>query len=191
MKLKEISNIVPGHQFRTKIFPEDKGNYSVILMRNINNDNTINYKDLLKTNIEKIKPEQNISKNDILFRAKGNNNYASYIDKELENTTTNTHFFIIRNHSEKILPEYLAWYINQKPAQIYFLKHSPGTVIPIVTNKNLGNLNITIPDISIQKKIIQIHKLSVKEQNLSKQIIYKKKRLVEALLIKKIKGGLK
>lgn len=191
MKLSELSSIISGHLFRTKIFHENKGNYSVILMRNINDDNTVNYDELIKTSVEKIKPDQCIKKNDLLFRAKGNNNYATYIDRDLENTTTNTHFFIIRVKSEKILPEYLAWYINQKPAQMYFLQHSPGTVIPIITSKNLGNLNVVVPDIATQNQIIQIHKLSIKEENLLKQIVYKKKRLIEALLIQKIKGGVK
>lgn len=104
----------------------------------------------------------------------------------LKNTTTNTHFFIIRVKSDKILPEYLAWYINQKPAQTYFLKHSPGTVIPVITSKNLGNLDVSIPTLYIQKKIIEIHKLSIREAYLTKKILYKKKRLIETLLLKKV-----
>lgn len=186
VKLSSIADIISGILFRTKIFFDKYGDYSVILMRNINSDNSVNYNELVKTNIEKIKPAQLIRKNDILFRAKGNNNYASFIDRELENTTTNTHFFIIRVKSTKILPEYLAWYINQKPAQTYFLKHSPGTVIPVITGKNLGNLNVAIPSLSIQKKIVEVYKLSIREANLTKKILYKKKRLIETLLLKRL-----
>lgn len=84
VKLSNISDVISGILFRTKIYFDKCGNYSLILMRNINSDNSLNYNELMKTNIEKIKPEQLIMKNDILFRAKGNNNYATFIDRNLE-----------------------------------------------------------------------------------------------------------
>jgi len=186
MKLNELTTIFSGHLFRFKIENSPFGKYRVIQMRNINNDYTINYAGLPRVEINSIRNEQIINKNDIVFRCRGNNNFASIIDCEIENIIADTHFLIIRIKSNIISPEYLAWYLNQKPAQMYFLKNAQGTVIPLITAKILGSLEVTIPDLQTQNKIVELSKISIKEQELAQTIQRKRKLLIENLLIKKI-----
>ena len=155
-------------------------------MRNINHDNTIAYENLPKINVPSVKEEQILRKGDLLFRAKGNNNFASYIDRELENTITNSHILIVRIMSDQVMSEYVCWFLNQSKAQHYFFKNSPGTVIPVISGKTLANLNISIPDIKTQEKIIELYKLSIQEQELVRNISKKRKILIDNLLNKKI-----
>ncbi|HPZ07402.1 MAG TPA: restriction endonuclease subunit S [Candidatus Eremiobacteraeota bacterium] len=188
-RLKDISVITLGYQFREKILPISMGNISVIQMSNITDNYTLNTNNLIKTCIkeDELKEEHYLLQDDILFTPRGYKNFATLIDRPLEKTIAASHFYIIKIKEQKrITPSYLVWYINQKPAQEYFKKHAAGTRIPIINRKLLGQLIISIPDIETQIKITKIYNLSLRENFLLKEIQKKRKLFIETFLLKQL-----
>ena len=188
-RLKDISVITLGYQFREKILPISMGNISVIQMSNITDNYTLNTNNLIKTCIkeDELKEEHYLLQDDILFTPRGYKNFATLIDRPLEKTIAASHFYIIKIKEQKrITPSYLVWYINQKPAQEYFKKRAAGTRIPIINRKLLGQLIISIPDIETQIKITKIYNLSLRENFLLKEIQKKRKLFIETFLLKQL-----
>ncbi len=86
------------------------------------------------------------------------------------------------------MPEYLAWYINQAPAQEYL--HSSarhGTHMPLVPMSAFKGLEIEIPPLDKQKRIVELSDLVEKEKHLTNSIQEKRARLINAVCLKAAK----
>ncbi|MBU1864717.1 MAG: hypothetical protein KKH94_13750, partial [Candidatus Omnitrophica bacterium] len=123
---------------------------------------------------------------DILFKAKTNRPVAAVVEDTLNNTIATAHYFIIRLNVSNVLPGYLAWYLNQRPAQNYFSKNSGGTRVQVINKQVLGDLEVFVPEVSIQKKIEDVCKLHLKEEELLSSLKESKHKLVSAQLMKVI-----
>jgi restriction endonuclease S subunit len=66
--------------------------------------------------------------------------------------------------------------------------HANGTAIPIITVKALGNLPITIPALQKQKEIVEIYKLFNREKELMMQLVNKKEKLLQKVLLDQAGG---
>lgn len=134
------------------------------------------------------KPDKYVIKeNDLLFVAKGQYN-RSYLTHSVKKNSVAGNSFYILTPTQKILSEYLNWYLNSELAQDYFRKNISGSTIPFVSVATLSNLEIPVPDFSIQSKIAEIQSLFAIEMNLIEQIGKRKRKLVEASCIKAAKG---
>jgi restriction endonuclease S subunit len=77
---------------------------------------------------------------------------------------------VIRPADKKVLPQYLAWFLNNHTTQTLLKGQAIGTSIPSISKHVLENLEITVPNIEIQKAILQITKLRNKEKSLKQKI---------------------
>ena len=120
----------------------------------------VNWTSLIKTELTGKKAPRWLQKTDILFLARGNNNYATYLDEVNEQTLCSPHFFQIHVKDENIiLPEYLAWQINQKPVQNYLCSVGEGTVVRNIRRAVLESIPITVPTIKDQLLTIKVSKI--------------------------------
>lgn len=172
-KLSEVANITTGYPFRGRIKPSSKSEVLVLQMKDISGDLEVDWSSCVKADlVGKKKPEWLIN-GDILLAARGNRNYALYVGEKIEGykAVAAPHFFLIRNTNNQILPEFLAWYLNQTTAQKYFELNAEGSAAKSLRRVVVENLEISIPSETEQHKAIEIAK-NIKHQNqLAKQLI--------------------
>jgi len=129
-----------------------------------------------------------VNKNDVLFLSRGHRNYAIPIIAQLRNTVAASYFFILRIKTGKVLPDYLAWYINQAPAQEYLHNNARrGTHMPLVPLSAFADLTIEIPDIKSQSMIVSLSALMDKEKALLNELQEKRSQLIKAICLKRVK----
>ena len=187
IKLKNISSIQSGYSFRSKIQKEVSGNVQVIQMKDLTNEFSVNIHKLDKTKIQYLKNHYKMQKGDIIFRTRGSDTTACILDERVENAILAAPLLRIRINSRNILPEYVLWFINQTPAQAFFNSMAKGTFQKMVTKQVIEELEIEIPSLEQQHKIVKIAQLAEKEQKLLKDLIIKKNELVSSILLKRIK----
>jgi restriction endonuclease S subunit len=191
LTLKNIATIRTGYPFRGAVELDPNGNTQVIQIKDITSDNNLSEANLARTNIKNLKETYLVQLNAVLLIARGERRQAVAITKKIENTIAGHQFFVITpNPNVKVLSEYLAWYINQKPAQKYLEQHSKGTNVVLVTKEVLEALPIALPFLEVQKKIVHIYQLSLKEQELLNAIKEKRSKLIEVLLINSLQINL-
>ena len=118
-RIKDITEIQIGYQFRGRIEADSEGTHKVIQIRDFDALQNLQVADLYKV-LPKYNAERYlVNKRDVLFLSRGHHNYAISIKVTLDNTIAASYFFILRITSENIIPEYLAWFINQATAQGY------------------------------------------------------------------------
>jgi restriction endonuclease S subunit len=187
VKIKNIAEISSGYNFSKKVENDNFGNCRYIQLRDVDDSCTLDIDNLMKVNIKNIKQDSYIRKNDILFKSKSNNNIACVISEDFDKLVASAHYFIIRAKRDIVLPEYLAWYINQKPAQRYFELHSAGSTVSVVTKKILSALNVTILPIEKQKLVVELAKLRKKERGFEERITELKAKLFKQKILTLIK----
>ena len=187
-KIKDIADIQLGYQFRKKIEPERDGTYQVIQIRDFDENQNLNQEGLCRVTIDQLSEKYLVNKNDVLFLARGHRNYAIPVMDSMERTIAASHFFILKIKSEKVIPEYLAWFINQAPAQGYLHNLARrGSHMPIIPKSVFEDLKVHIPDIETQRKIVKLNTLIDKERTLLYNLREKRALLIRSLCLKAAK----
>jgi len=89
---------------------------------------------------------------------------------------------ILRPKPDIVSGEYLAWTINHSTTQRYFDSVARGTKLRMVSRASLEHLELDIPDIETQRKIVAIAALADREQALSVQAARLRRELTSKIL---------
>lgn len=178
-----ITDLFSGFSFRTKVENEVGGDLSVIQMKDLYGNYASIKSDLTKVSSEKISSKFFLQKGDVLFIAKGSNNFAIEYNLDLPKAIAASAFFILRPNTSKVVPAYLAWYINQSPVQQYLKENMAGTYIPNINKSTIEGIMVSLPAMDVQKKIVLIDDLRKKESLLMSQISEKREVAVRAALL--------
>ncbi len=185
--LKDIAEITSGFLFRSAIKPVSDGKHCVIQIKDTSN-NIIDWAKLSKVNIDGVREDLLLRDGDILFRSRGDKNTTAVIKDCPGNCVAASQLFIIRLKEQAFLPDYLAWYMNQKPAQRYFDQNARGSYIRLINKQVLGSLKVSVLPLEVQEKIIKVHQLSLKEKQLVAKIQEKREQLIDAVMLRKIQN---
>lgn len=123
---------------------------------------------------------------DVLFAAKGTKNFAAVFENHNEPSVASTSFFVLRPTDKKVLPQYLAWFLNSHTTQSLLKRQAIGTSIPSISKQVLENFEIAVPGIETQKAILQITKLRNKEKSLKQEIDSLREKEIQAMLLQAV-----
>lgn len=179
-----IEGLFSGYSFREKIDPDPNGSVGVLQMKDIQTDySNFDYQSLDKVNEFQFKEKFFLNKGDIVFVSKGVNNYAIVIEQLDFRIVASATFFIIRVDEKKIIPEYLAWYMNQKEAQNYFSEKKAGTYVPNLNKQDIMDLPLKVPPLQKQNAIAKTAILLNKEIDILEKLKANRKQLIQTQLI--------
>lgn len=186
MKLSKIASIKSGYHSRGKIEPLEDGSHFLLQARDVDGENlTYQIDTLIRFNPDLSRTDATLKNNDILFMAKGARNYSVLLGDIPASTMAAACFFLVRVSDENILPAYLSWYLNQPPVERYMVRHSGrGVHMPVVRRSVLEKLVIPIPNLEIQKKIVELEKVRLEEEDLINRLVKKRKQLITASCLK-------
>ncbi len=173
-----------GYSFRGKIQHIHNGGVRVIQLKDFENDYTVIGQDCTLVEREKIKDKYFLETGDVLFIAKGTNNF-SLVFKEIDNTPTiaSSALFVLKVDTRIANPFYVAWYLNQTEVQNYFKSNETGTYTKSISKPILEEAPITLPSLEIQYKIAQLASLHNIELALNHKIIALKNKLTTTQLL--------
>ena len=72
--------------------------------------------------------------------------------------------------TRKLLPEYLFMYFNRPEFDRYARFNSWGSAREVFTMDDMNEVTIPIPNISVQKEIVNIHKCYIERQRIAAQL---------------------
>jgi restriction endonuclease S subunit len=183
---KSIKNIC---RIQTGLFAKPSGKGEVIYLQARHFDENgkllgILHPDLMGNDISQ---KHLLQEGDVLFAAKGNKNFAAVYENHNAPAVASTSFFVIKIKDRKVLPEYMAWFLNNQSTQTLLKGQATGTAMPSISKQVLENLEIPIPSIQTQKVILQISKLRAKEIILKQEIEALRENQIQQQIINAIK----
>ncbi|HED14318.1 MAG TPA: hypothetical protein ENI62_11815 [Gammaproteobacteria bacterium] len=184
--LKSIADIQVGYQARDRVKESTRGTHYLIQSKDFDSLHRLHPENLITFFPERNPENYSVRKKDVLFQARGVEHFAYCIEDDLSDTLAAGSFYILRMQSKELLPLYLAWWLNQAKAQAWLRTQARGTGISFISKHTLSRLQITIPPLTIQKKVVKIVTLARREQFLLDRLAQTRLRLVEAVCIKAI-----
>jgi len=166
--LTSISSLRAGVQFRGEAPYSASGSIHLLQVRDAKSSSSIEDHELQSLSDDAVKPSDFLKLGDIVIRSKGKHHPAVLIEPELPQTVASGYCLIIS--PQKIHPAFLAWYLNQEPAQQYMDQHAIGTVIPVLNKKTLGEMSVPLPDLKTQERIAEIFTLQLQEGRIAKNL---------------------
>jgi hypothetical protein len=157
--------------------------YPVIQIRNVTEFGTLDLSGLAKMELEEVPSRFFMNKGDVLFCARGTRNQAAPCLVDVDKVVVGSQFFILKITADSVLPEYVAWFINQLPAQRHFEERTSGSHVRMILRGDLLDLPVTVPPLSVQRQILDLHKLQMQEQTLLNQLANKRQELLSGLCI--------
>ena len=179
--LKDIARVQMGLSFRSRIEPEADGTIAVVQMRDLTEDNKLSQRKLITVKMDGLNGRHLVKCNDLIFRSRGQTTTAAIIDTEIGPAIVAAPLLRIRVTSEHVLPEYLCWFVNQPSAQAFLHSRATGTAMTVIGKAALDALEVPLPALETQERIVALADLSNKEQRLMRELAAKKEKLVRGI----------
>ena len=185
MKLKEIANIRTGlvlSRKKASLSADVKIQYKQITLKSFSNttsltldyiDNFVSTEEIADTYLSRV--------GDVVVRLREPIT-AVYIDESTKNMVIPSLVVIVRVESRMMYGEFLAYYINSTASQKMLEKEIKGTTIAAIKTKDLEELEVVLPSLEEQKKVVAFMKLSQNEMELLDKLKKEKQQFSHAVL---------
>ena len=177
-RLAEICSIHSGYTARNRL--EDGGTNGILTLqlRDIASDGTIDLDRLLRSELNGLPDRYLVGAGDVIFRSRGEYNTATALDDRFRAPVVAVlPLIIIRPNVNVVIPEYVAWTINQLGAQRYFDTFARGTSMRMIPKSCIDELQINLPALTTQRRIVAVDALAEREKQIALLIAEKRRRL--------------
>lgn len=182
--LGQLVELRAGHPFRGAVPYAESGNGYVIQMRDVARDAGVAWPNLVRTRIQSRKVPDWLAPGDILFVARGTQNFALHLDDVPRQAVSSQHFFQLRvRNPAQLLPEFLAWQINSLPCQRHLAANAQGSSQLGIPRAVLEALPLAIPAVDTQKHMISLALAARREAHLLQALIHNRARQLDVLAL--------
>lgn len=184
-----MATVQMGFSFRSRLEISEDGSVAVIQMKDLHDDNTIDCGGLARISMDGIKEHHLVQRGDLVFRSRGLLATSAILLEDPGKAVVAAPLLRIRvTKPDKVLPEYLNWYISQRDAQIFLTSRAKGTVQKMISKQALEELVVVLPSLEKQKAIIELASLSAREQALLHTLADKREQYISTVLMQFAKG---
>ena len=177
-----IADFRTGYPFRGAIEPLEGGSVAVVQIKDISPSRVVNWDAVVRTELTGRRAPEWLVSGDILLVARGNRYYAVALDTVPDSAVCGPHLYHLRlKDSVGILPQFLAWQINQPPIQRLLGQAAEGSNQLSIRRAELENLPITVPTLAVQEHIVQLFEVAERERELLSQLVLNRERQMSAL----------
>ena len=185
VRIKDIADIQIGYQFRKGFDPNPFGEYLVIQVRDIDEQNShrLSAGGLACTNLDRDPTRYLVRNGDVLFLSKGRRNSATMVENlpDDHEAIAAGYFFILRLDVTRLRPDFLAWSINGPRCQAYLNSEAQGSGMPFIPKDAFTSMKIDLPDLNTQHKVVKLHDLATQESRLLEQFQQKRNELIQGI----------
>ena len=161
--LKDIAEVITGYTFRTALQTKEDSSLFVLQARNISDDSSINSDSLDRIDFEHYRSKATVKSGDVVISSKGSFR-AGVLADDSRDIIAASSVYILRPKTAKVLPGFLAVFLNSIIGQKLLSEKATGAVINTILRKDLENIQIPLPDIKKQEKIVQLYQANKKLQ---------------------------
>lgn len=168
LKLRDACTIQVGCTARRRLVPIAAGGVAAIRLQDVQPGGQVDPTRLIRVPADHLSNKHLVRTGDVVFRSRSDDNTAAALGDEFgDPALAFLPLFILRPRLGIILPQFLAWSINQPAARRHFGKVALGTNMRMISKSGLSTLEIDVPDMGTQRHIVSVDNLAIRERNLS------------------------
>ena len=171
LPLAECAEVLPGFSVLGRVEHDPKGTHQLVITKHLTEGVPYTYRsaDSLRINPGRATEKYEVRAEDVLFMSRGNRNLAWAISEVPGATIAPVSFYVLRPKAGVLAP-YLAWYLDQQPAQAAIDKMRTGAGTPIVQRKVFKQLQVVVPPLVVQRQIADLADLLAQEKTLGQRL---------------------
>jgi hypothetical protein len=181
--LNLFADVRSGYSFRGSVPEAADGEALAVQMRDIDALHGIHWPGVIRTRLEGRRAPDWLRREDILFAIRGTRNIAAWLGEVPGPAVASQYFFLVRvRDPAELLPEFLAWQINQPPAQRYLGSNAEGTDQLSIRRGVLEGLPIAVPPLAAQQRLIDLVRTARAERETLERLIDNRERQLQAVV---------
>ncbi|MGF7113055.1 restriction endonuclease S subunit [Pseudomonas laurylsulfatiphila] len=162
-KLSELADVRSGYTFRGALEHDQSGDVRVLQIKDLRQNAAIEPDMLIAVSWDARTAPPLLQPGDITVIARGDTNKAVLYAGE-QSVVATSQFFIVTARRSEVLPAYLCWVINLPQSQ-RSLERS-GSAIQAIGKASLMDMQIPLPSLAIQHKLIALQAVWDEEDEL-------------------------
>ena len=183
MRLADLCNIHSGYTARGRLELMPEGGVPVLQLRDVGTDGEAPGPRIQRYDLGSLSDRYFVRGGEVVFRSRGEPNTAAAVSDELpEPAAVIVPLVIVRPDRNRVLPEYVAWAINQPDAQRRLGAEAQGTSLRMIPMGALEALEVAVPDLPTQRHIVELNALARQEGRLLRQLAARREQLVSIIL---------
>ena len=168
----DTANIRAGCAYRGAESKLPEGDIPFVGYRNVDIENGIDWPEVARVKLDLKRDPHWLEDGDILFASRGMNTYAYPVVNPPPKATCSPQFFVVTpKRSSFLSSEFLAWQINQAPAQSYLSRFADASTIRNIRRDVLSKMPISIPSMERQIIIANFAKAARRTQQIHRALI--------------------
>jgi hypothetical protein len=180
-RLGDLAEVRSGYPFRNRVEPVPDGTCRLVQMKDMDVLGGLRGSDLARIDAPPNYESHLLNHGDVVMAGRGPRNHAVTFHPEVSNAIAAANLVILRPRGPA-LPNYLAWFLNLPATQKQLRAKRAGSSVLFVPLSELSNLEIPVPSLEMQNRIVDIYKLSLQEEELLARIQARRRTLVDAML---------
>lgn len=186
MPLRDVANVQPGYPSRGRIRHAPDGTHYLLQGKDVSDSKGVSLETAIRFHPEQRRERYQISSGDVLFTARGQEHRAYYVDDDVSDVLAAASFYILRADRKRLLPAYLAWWLNLPRIQSKINSASGGTYISYIRRNALENLLVAVPAMEVQIRIERVVSLWRERRTLQTEIDEKQHLFIQALCLRAV-----
>ncbi len=179
-ELDNLARIQSGYPFRGSVRHDPSGDIRVLQIRDLRQAGTLNAEALSRVMAPDNHTVHLLQPDDIVMPARGDHRKAVPFTLT-EPTIPSSHLHTVRVTSSDVLPGYLCWALNQPKPQHAMQNEARGTAMPLLTRHSLSRIEIPVPTLATQHRIVELHELWQREQALNQQLLTNREHMLKGM----------
>lgn len=185
LPLAAIASVRMGYSFRSRLEVDAEGQVAVIQMKDLDESSLLRPDGLARIGMPDLKDRHLVQDGDLLFRSRGGTNWAALVGSGLGRAVLAAPMLLIRPKTEMVDPDYLQWFINHPATQCVLAGQAAGTAVKMIGKSVLDGLQVALPALADQRRIVQVARLAAREEALLEELGGRRKALIDNLLMAK------
>lgn len=181
-RLANVADVRTGFPFRKAVEAAPNGTLAVVQMKDIDDLAGLNLGACVLIEDDPKRYAQHMLKmGDVILQSRGNKFPAAVVDKPVHGIAA-LGLMVIRPHA--VIPEYLKWIFNQPRTREALRGAAQGTYVPFLSRSAVEDIQIPLPTVETQRRIIEIDRLRIQERRLASKVSELNNQLTDALVWK-------
>lgn len=180
--LRELARVRTGYPFRGGVRMEPTGKCLLVQAGNIDADTGEVAGELMQIATPPTAQEHFLRYGDVVMVGRGvRNGAAAFIKSEMPAVAA-AHLMVLATEGKTGLPEFLTWFLNLPRTQARLRSLQSGSSVPFVPVEALESIEVPVPSLQLQKRIVEIQRLRAQEERLVGEIRSRRRALLDATL---------
>jgi hypothetical protein len=182
--LSTIADLSSGYPFRKKVESEEGGDILLIQIKDLDGVEGVSGAQSVALRNDGSKYTRYLlQEGDLLLQSRGSRHPVAVVEPRVRGIAA-TGLHTIRPDRTRVLPAYLAWWLNHPVSQAKLTGElARGTYVPFVSLRDLAEFLVPLPSPVVQRRIVEIDLLRQRECALSTRLIQLTRHLVDRMTL--------